>query len=333
MKNRVALIGAIGLALLATARGPRAAHAQDAGTAPPTTAPPITAPDIAAVAASPDDVRKSVLVGPSGQVWEPDGSGTWTRRAAGGVAADVRGAALANGNLVVAGKATPLYRREGERWTAMRLGERGRTTIGRGPRASLAIGRIVFVWTGTSWKRVGVAPATVTGLWSAGETKVVIATDAGLHRLTGTAFRPIVVPLGSAPFTSLGGGATTWAVTADGAAFDVTARRAHRPAVGGQPITVALVTSAGDSAWALGATAAGPALARFRKGVWSDAAAPPLSPDDLPVALAADATGALLVVTRGGLIHVGAPDGTWITGTRTQSLPAASTGPGPARSP
>jgi hypothetical protein len=215
----------------------------------------------------------------------------------------------------------------------MRLGERGRTTIGRGPRASLAIGRLVFVWTGTSWKRIGAAPGVVTALWSAGETKVVVATDAGLSRLVGGAFRPVVAPAGSAPFSALDGSASPWAVTAAAAAFDVTTRRAHRPVVGGEPMTVMLVTTAGDSTWALGTTVAGPALARMRKGAWSAATPPPVSPDDPAISLAADTSGALLVVTRGGTVHLASPEGTWITATRTQSLPNAVAGPGPARAP
>jgi len=98
-------------------------------------------------------------------------------------------------------------------------------------------------------------------------------------------------------------------------------------------MTVTHVTAAGDSTWALGTTAAGPALARLRKGAWSEAIAPPLTVDDPAVALTADATGAVLVVTRGGAIHLAAADGTWISGTRTQALPAAGSGPGPARVP
>jgi hypothetical protein len=322
VNRRVAVASAVALACtFAIAAGAhRRALADDA-----------SAPTIAAVVAPADDVRKAVLVGPSGQVWEPDGAGTWTRRTGGGVAADVRGATLAGVNLVVAGKATPFYRRADDRWNAMRLGERGRTQIGRGPRASVSIGRLVFVWTGTSWKRIGAAPGTVTALWSAGETKVVLATDAGLFRLMGGAFRPVPLPAGTAAISALDGAAGTWAVTADGAAIDTTTRRVHRPTVGGQPMTVALVTTAGDSAWALGTTAAGPALARQRKGAWSDAPAPPLSPDDPPIALAADTAGAVLVVTRGGVIHLAGTDGTWINGSRTQSLPVVTSGPGPAR--
>ncbi len=290
---------------------------------------PAAAEDVlAAIAASADDVKQTILVGPSGQVFEPDGAGTWTRRTEGGVAADVRGAVVAGTGLVVAGKSAPLYRRDGDRWTAMRLGERGRTAIGTGPRAALAIGKLVFVWSGSTWKRVGRAPGTVTALWAASETKVFAATDGGLLRLAGGAFSP----LGAGTPAVVGfGGVTAWAVTADGAAFEVATRRIHRPTVGGQAIVVGLVTATTDSAWALGTTDAGPALARFHKGAWTEAVAPPIASGDAPISITADRSGALLVVTRAGGVHVAGPDGRWDAGTRVDALPAVPAGPGPAR--
>src|SRR3954469_3060132 len=72
-----------------------------------------------------DDVRRTILVGPSGQVWEPDGQGGWTRTVGGGVGAEVQGAALAD-ELIIAGKATPLFRRHDDAWYGLRLGERGK---------------------------------------------------------------------------------------------------------------------------------------------------------------------------------------------------------------
>jgi hypothetical protein len=285
---------------------------------------------ITAVAPATDDVKKSILVGPSGQVWEPDGAGTWTRNREGGVAADVRGATLAGTALVVAGKSTPLYRRDPIGWIAMRLGERGRTVVGSGPRPSIAIGKNVFVWAGTSWKRVGRTAGNVIALWAANEIKVVAVTDTGVGKLAGAgAFAPIP---GAPALAGLGtGGPATWGVTADGAAYEVATRRIHRPTVGGAPMTIAFVAVGGDKAWALGSTPVGPALARFHKGAWGEAIAPPIAADDAPFALVADTSGALLVVTRAGAVHLAAADGTWSTGNRTETLPAATPGPGPAR--
>jgi hypothetical protein len=286
---------------------------------------------IAAIAPATDDVRKTIVIGPSGQVYEPDGAGTWTRTSEGGVAADVRGAVVAGAALVVAGKSAPLYRRDPIGWIAMRLGERGRTVVGSGPRPAIAIGKNVFIWAGTTWKRVGRTTANITALWAASETKIVVATEAGLVRFAGGGFppvpaAPVVAGLGS-------GGPATWAVTADGGAYEVATRRIHRPTAGGAPMTVALVATSSDSTWAFGSTPAGIALARFHKGAWAEAVAPPLAPDDSALALVTDRSGALLVVTRGGLLHL-LPAGagaTWSAGLRAEALPAASPGPGPAR--
>jgi len=278
---------------------------------------------IAAIAPATDDVRRSIPVGPSGQVWEPDGAGTWTRKA------DVRGAVVAGNALVVAGKSAPLYRREAIGWIAMRLGERGRTVVGTGPRPALAVGRTIFVWAGTAWKRVGRTAANVTAVWAASETKIVIATEGGLVRFTAGGFAPVpaapvVAGLGS-------GGPTAWAVTADGAAYEVATRRIHRPTAGGAPMTVGFVAVSKDAAWALGSTPAGPALTQFHKGAWSEVIAPPIAADDSALAIVADTSGALLVVTRAGALHFLPAGGSWTAGTRTEALPVATPGPGPAR--
>lgn len=299
---------------------------------------------IAAIAPATDDVRRSIPVGPSGQVWEPDGAGTWTRKAEGGVAADVRGAVVAGNALVVAGKSAPLYRREAIGWIAMRLGERGRTVVGIGPRPALAVGRTIFVWAGTTWKRVGRTAANVTAVWAASETKIVIATESGLVRFAAGGFAPVpaapvVAGLGS-------GGPTAWAVTADGAAYEVATRRIHRPTAGGAPMTVGFVAVSKDAAWALGSTPApvsmgptspspdgqaGLALVRFHKGAWSEVIAPPIGADDSALAIVADTSGALLVVTRAGALHLLPAGGSWTVGVRTEALPVATPGPGPAR--
>lgn len=141
------------------------------------------------------------------------------------------------------------------------------------------------------------------------------------------------MPVPAAPaVTGLGaGGPATWAITADGGAYEVATRRIHRPTVAGAPMTVAFVAASATVTWALGSTPAGPALARFQKGAWTEAIAPPIAVDDEVLAIVADTSGALLVVTRGGALHVLAAGGTWTAGTRVESLPVATPGPGPAR--
>jgi hypothetical protein len=96
-------------------------------------------------------------------------------------------------------------------------------------------------------------------------------------------------------------------------------------------MTVVRVAASADTAWALGTTAAGLALARYHKGAWSEAIAPPIGVGDEVVVLVADRGGALLAATRGGGVFLGAADGTWTPGHRTDALPTGPTGPGPAR--
>ncbi len=291
----------------------------------------LAAPSLAAIvppAAAPDDVRQSTLIGPSGQLWEPDGAGSWVRRTEGGVAADVMGATRAAGMLVVAGRATPFYRRDGDRWLSMRLGERGRTLIANGPRAAVAIGRQVFVHTGTAWKRIATAGRPFKALWAASETRVFAGSELGVVRLVGGGF----VAHATTPIVAFGSGATPWAVTSDGGVLDLTTRRVHRPSAAGVAVAASQVTIGADgTAWVLGRTTAGVALVRLRKGTWTVAPPPPLGAADVAVALAVDRAGRLLVATRGGAVFVGAADGTWMQGTLTEALPAPHAGPGPAR--
>jgi hypothetical protein len=293
------------------------------------TSPAARADVLAAIAPVADDVRRAIPVGPSGQVWEPDGAGTWTRTAEGGVAADVRGAVVAGTALVVAGKSAPLFRREPIGWIAMRLGERGKSVVGIGPRPSIAIGRNIFVWAGTSWKRIGRTGANVVALWAASETKIVVATEDGLVRFASGGF--VAVPAAPAVAGLGGGGPTAWAVTADGGAYEVATRRIHRPTVGGVALSVSLVAVSADATWALGSTPTGIALTRFHKGAWTEAIAPPIAADDAALAIVADTSGALLVGTRRGALHLRNAGGEWSTGTRNEALPAATPGPGPAR--
>ena len=290
-------------------------------------------PALAAAVGSPDDVRQTVLVGPSGQLWEPDGSGTWTRRSAGGVAADVGGATRATGmGIVVAGRATPLYRREGDLWLSLRFGERGRTVVAAGPRAAVAVGRQVFIHSAGKWKRVGATVRPPLALWAGSDTKIYAASDTGVLRLAGGGF----VAHAPTPITGFGtgAGAAPWAIATDGGVLDVTTKRLHHPtAADGGAITAQLVTVAADgTVWVLGRTATGAAaLAQLRKGAWTVAPSPPLAADDLPVVLAVDRAGSVLVATRAGAVHLGAADGTWKAGVLAEALPAARPGPAPAR--
>ncbi len=171
-------------------------------------------PPVAALLLDDRDVRQSTLLGPSGQIYEPaapvasgsvgppgsagsPGSGAatseaprWIRRTAGGVSSTVAGAARLDGELLVSGAQTPMFRyREGQpggatspngspgtspttsptaasksspgsrpsgQWLLAQLGQRGRIVYSSGPFFALAIGRQIFV--------AGKAPAAKTAI-------------------------------------------------------------------------------------------------------------------------------------------------------------------------
>jgi hypothetical protein len=282
---------------------------------------------LAAAATSPDDVRRTILVGPSGQVWEPDGLGGWTRTAGGGVAADVRGAIVVD-DLIVAGAATPLYRRRDDGWYGLRLGERGRTVLGTGPRAAVAIGRQIFVHDRGAWTRVATADRNVVALWATSERKLYVATDRAIFRLAG---KKLVshLPIAATAFA----GATPLALTADGAVHDVTTRAALAPTADGQPVIVeAAATAADGTPWLVGRIATERVLVRRTRAGWERRPAPPLG-DEPVVELAIDRAGRVIIVTAAGAVHLAGEDGTWTRGTLTTRLPSPKPGPGPARMP
>jgi hypothetical protein len=194
-----------------------------------------TAEPLAAVALAPDPLA-STLVGPSGQVWQPDGHGAWTRDAGGG-GADAGGGGRAQ--LVVVGKATPAYRLDPDGWQALRLGERGKTVMGGGPHPAFAIGRNVFVWKAKAWVRVGAAPAGIVALWAGSDSKVYVAGADRLWRLAGKR----LVDHATASVTRFASGAAPLAIAADGALFDVAAKAAAPVVLGGERLTPLAATA------------------------------------------------------------------------------------------
>ena len=283
---------------------------------------------LAAATTPADDVRRTILVGPSGQVWDPDGQGGWTRTAGGGVAAEVRGALVVD-DLVIAGKATPFYRRDAGVWYGLRLGERGKTVVGTGARPAVAIGKQIFVWNKGSWTRLGTADRAVVALWAASDRKVFVATDRAVLRLAGT---KLVThqPLAALTFA----GPTPVALTADGVVHDLTTRAALAPTSDGVPVVAERVAAPPDGTpWILGRAGADRVLVRRTRAGWEGRPPPPLSTDDLVVHLAVDPAGRAVIVTAGGAVLLAAEDGTWTRGTLTTSLPLGKPGPGPARMP
>lgn len=279
---------------------------------------------VVAVAADASDVTRSLLIGPSGQTYEGDGTG-WVRRRGGGVAADVAGAALASGELVVAGRMTPMYRRTGDAWFALRLGEDGLTRFGTGPTPAVVIRRQVFVHSkGRTWTRVGTLPGKVaTSLWASGKT-VWLADGAGVYRLKGKGF----IRAGNTVDGLVGG--TAWGLTSAGLRH-LTSGRDVAAELDGAAVTILAAAGApGDAELTVVVEADGkPVLARASKTGLTRI-------DDVPIAgaiagLAVDKAGAILVALRDGAVAVRA-GGSWQTFQVTDQLPADKGGPGPSLS-
>ena len=299
----------VAVALIATATAHAAAHAEPAKIAA------VVGPDGEA------DVRTSILVGPSGQVFTGDGAGKFVRKLPGGIAADVSGAARLGGEVIVTGISTPLYKFDAKTgWTALRLGQSGKTTLGRGPVPAVAAGKHVFVWSNGKWVRVGETPGAVTALWAASTKKVFAVTADGIHALRGSDFVRTRAPADAIV------GASPWAITADGVIDAGTGRQVLAApgviaATGGAGAPW-VVTTDGNSACKLVGKVGG-------KATTVDT---PIAATTAIAGMAADRAGRVMIVTTAGDVHVWA-DSAWTTGTLTDELPEAKPGPGPARTP
>jgi hypothetical protein len=259
----VAVLAALAAALLLDVTPPArlaiaAPAAQPTSVAP--AAPPRALP-ITTVLLDAKDVRRSTLVGPSGQIYEPlsapsasappspspaaTTAARWVRRTAGGVSATVAGAARLDGELLISGAQTPLFRQRQGQWLLAQLGQRGRVLFSAGPFFAVAIGRQIFVQgkaparastaatatTSPRLLRVGTAPGNVVSLWAASEASIYLVTDQGVFRRRGNAFQPALKLPGVLGLT----GAAPHAVTVDTA---INLRSGARVRLTGQALRV-----------------------------------------------------------------------------------------------
>ncbi|MCE9573575.1 MAG: hypothetical protein K8W52_10500, partial [Deltaproteobacteria bacterium] len=183
---------------------------------------------IAAIAPDPGDVRAAILVGPSGQVFEPSATG-WHRPTAGGTAAAIAHVARQGGTLYALAATVPPFRWQGGAWHAVPLKgkRRGDAVPGSGPAPALAYGRAIVVATATGWLEVSGAPAAPTALWAASEREVWIAARGAIWRRRGSSFTRVTTG------AALTGGDAPWRLDGD-RARDLaagTTTRAHGGAV------------------------------------------------------------------------------------------------------
>ncbi|MCW5806858.1 MAG: hypothetical protein KIT31_31155 [Deltaproteobacteria bacterium] len=279
-----------------------------------------------------DDARSATAIGPSGEVYEPDGKGGWVRTQRIATADPLTLAARAGGAVVASGNGV-VYRLAANGWSAIRLVQKGKAVLAGGPRAIAAAGKQLFALDRTAGGEPAklaatASPVVAIGTGPSGKTAVV-QTERGLLRLDGARLTAITgAPRG---ITQLVG--DTWAI-ADGGAADLrTGKTLPFPAglaVGASsPATVAP-----DDSLAVVATGAGGALelVTVRGNGKVDREPIVVTAPGVAVGLAVDRTGRAVVALRDGRLAV-RDRGTWSTTTATTSFPPPRPGPPPATSP
>lgn len=290
-----------------------------ASAAPPAPPPPLPQ-KVVAVAASLDDARAAILVGPEGQLYAPDGHGAWLRTQGGGIGNAVLVATRGPGATVLVGAdGAPPYRHDGTAWAAIYLAMHAKAVVARGQRAVAAVGRQVFALDHAEPQRLPDAPGPVT-LVGASAGGVTIATDRGLARLDGKSWRAIE----RAPRGVLALASERWAITATGAGDLKASQTITWPA--GDSVTA--YAADGDTLVACAATTAGVDLITVHRGQVAREAVP-LAPPGVPVGVAVDHSHRTSIALADGRVLVREHD-TWTTTEVRDAWPAPRAGPGPA---
>ena len=269
-----------------------------------------------------DDARRAVVLGPSGEVYEPDGKGAWVHRLPSWTADPVVTAGRAGPTIVACGDGV-VYRLAGNGWSAIRLAQHGKAIISPGRRSLAAVGRQLFALDPLSRgepAKLALAPSPIIAI-GAGTKAAVVATETGVLKLVGHA----LVALPGAPrhprLIS-----DRWAIV-DRGAFDLaTAKLTAWP--GGLAIGAAATTT-DDALVAIGATRAGLELVTLRAGAL---VREPLGASGTAVGVVVDRTGRAVVALADGRIALRTPAG-WTLTEVTDEAPAAHPGAGPAASP
>jgi len=279
---------------------------------------------LAAIAPA-DDARKAVVIGTSGEVYEPDGKGAWVHRlqssTADALVAAGRTGGAAGGAIVALGEGV-VYRLATNGWSAIRLVQHGKAVLGAGVRSLAAVGRQLFSLdqlTRGEPTRLAVAPANILAI-GAGAKAVVIATEAGAFRLDGAK----LVALKTVP-RRMRIVSDHWAIVDRGAIDLTTATLTEWPS--GLTIGVAVTTS-GDALVAIAASHAGLELVTLRG---SKLERDPLGITGTAVGVVVDRAGRAVVALDDGRIALRDKAG-WTTTQVTDQPPAEHPGAAPATS-
>jgi hypothetical protein len=274
------------------------------------------------------DARQVIALGPTGQVYEPDGAGGWLRRRGGGVAAEVLAVARAGDVLFAGTRDAPLFRRDGDTWAALHVQPRARPIVGTGPRALAAIGRTLFALDvpgggpAARPSQLATAPAAIVAL-AGTAASVVVATERGVFELRGKSFQP----LKRAPATITRLVSDRWALVKGGAAELRSGKSVSWPA--GFDVSAA----AGSPDGALVAAASdGRSLELFtvRAGKLAREVVPVELPAH-PADIVADRHGRIVIALRDGRLAL-RDGGVWRTTAVRDELAPPRPGPPPAAS-
>jgi hypothetical protein len=280
--------------------------------------------ELAALAPPPgDDARKAVALGPTGQVFEPDGAGGWVRDQAISVADRISVTGRAGGQVVALGEGV-IFRLAPNGWTAIRIIQKGKAMMAGGPRAVAVVGRQLYALDKAAAgepTKLAVAPAPVLAI-AAGKT-VVIALDRGLFRVDGARVTAIKrVPKRVERLVS-----DRWALV-ERAAIDLTRGRSTP-----WPEGVKIVTAASAPGDALVAVSASGGALELITLTGTKIVRDPLPAGVIgsPVGVALDSSGRAVIALRDGRLCV-RERGAWTVTTVREALPAAHPGAAPATS-
>ena len=288
----------------------------------------------------------ATLVGPSGQIYVLDGHGAWVRTVAGGIGDDVE-TAIRAGSDVIAGEADasraagPPFRFAKGAWSAMPIALHAKAVVSRGTRPVAAVGKLVFALDqkagtaceGAACSAAGAklpdAPAPVLAI-GASANGVAIATEHGVARLDGRAWRPVT----GAPAHVIAFAGDRWALVADGA-VDLQGGKTIAWPTG---VTIAAAAPAtNDGLVAAGTSSAGVEVivvqgGKLARETVSGSAGGSAPAGVAPVGVAMDRDGRIVIALADGHVIAGKP-GAWATTEVRDELPPAKPGPAPATSP
>jgi hypothetical protein len=234
----------------------------------------------------------------------------------GGIAGEVVAATGRDAIFVAVDKAPPFELLPKTGWSVMNLGLHAIATLGRGERATAAVGRGVFMLARGKATKLGDAPANVLAL-GASSKAIAIETDRGLARFDNGTWKP----LAKAPQHVDELLDAKWALTSRGV-IDL-----DSGAVVAWPLGfhVQAATVIGDVVYAASARE----LAIVKAGAVSKDALPALATPI--VGVVADKSGRVAVVTRGGQLAQKLAGAWTVTALRVDPAPSHAGSP-PAES-